>query len=135
MNEMMQVVDQIEEDVVEAMAYAGEEFVTEAREMNKSEGGFGDVTGNLRSSIGYFILKDGEVIDQGYTGNAEGKHAANKVLGLVKRNRGIQLVGVAGMEYATYVESKGFNVISRQGDAMLVDLEKYIKDIQYKFNK
>ena len=55
-------VGDVEEKMIMVMQYTGEQFVKDARQMKKSEGWFGDVTGNLRSSIGYFILKDGQII-------------------------------------------------------------------------
>lgn len=78
---------------------------------------FGNITWNLRSSIGYIILYNGEIIEdyfpvlQGGTEGAEtGKRWAEEV-GLMVKEDGVQLVIVAGMDYAVFVQSKGYDVI------------------------
>jgi hypothetical protein len=40
----------------------------------------------------------------------------------VVKPKGFQLIGVAGMNYASHVESKGYNVISYQADVCMVNL-------------
>lgn len=47
--------------IVKNMCYIGEAAVKKAREM----GDYNDITGNLRSSIGYVVLVDGEVRNGG----------------------------------------------------------------------
>lgn len=131
--EQMAIARQVEEDIIRSMHFAGETFVKDARLMTKAQGGFGDITGNLRSSIGYFILKDGEVIHENLTGTPEGKSTARTQLYLVEKRKGLQLVGMAGMNYASAVESRGLNVISFQADICLVDLDIYYKDIERKY--
>ena len=103
-------VDQIEQKTLEALQYQGEEFVNKARN-NQT---YTDRTGNLRSSIGYLILKDGGVIDQNFTGTDTGRQNASKVAKEVGTQfpRGYVLIGVAGMSYAAAVESKGYDVIT-----------------------
>lgn len=134
--EIRQFTGEVEDAIIEAMKYAGEDFVTSARNMAKSQGGFGDRTGNLRSSIGYAILKDGEVIFGDFKGKkAEGISAAKKTVEGVPKIKGFQLIGVAGMEYASVVESKGMNVISIQAETLLVDLKDYMNGIEKRFNK
>lgn len=71
-------------------------------------GDYLDQTGNLRNSIGYFIAKDGEIIKG--NGSAESKSFASSLIR--QYNSGFSLIVVAGMEYAIYVEAKGYNVIS-----------------------
>ncbi|MEI6865564.1 hypothetical protein [Flavicella sp.] len=94
--------------------YIGEQFVNNARELNT----YLDNTGNLRSSIGYIILNDGDIVDMnfkskgadGETGKLKGIEIAAKVASLYPS--GFVLIGVAGMEYARYVESMGLDVIT-----------------------
>ena len=88
----------------------------------KSYGNFTDRTGNLRSSIGYVLAKDGDIIDvggfesiSGPEGNngegiSEGKKYAEE-LGK-SSGSGYTLIIVAGMNYAEYVEAKGYNVLT-----------------------
>ncbi len=76
-----------------------------------------DWTDNLRSSIGYVIAIDGkivqmssfDVVKNGGKGATEGKEFA---LQLIKDYpQGIVLIVVAGMNYATYVSAKGYDVL------------------------
>lgn len=98
---------------IDALARIGEECVTEARE----NGDYLDQTGNLRSSIGYAIIKNGQVIvsssfesvRQGSVGQNQGRKLIQSLIPEFGRN--IVLVVVAGMNYAAYVETKR-NVIS-----------------------
>lgn len=133
--EMDQLAAEIDNDVFESLQQAGEDFVTGARNMKKSEGGFGDVTGALRSSIGYAIRRDGVIIHGDFKGNSTGVAAAKQAIEEVEKIEGLQLIGVAGMDYASAVESKGFNVITFQSELMLVDLTDYMKEIEKKYNK
>lgn len=48
-------------DLVERLCAIGEECVKTARE----NGSYNDITGNLRSSIGYVVLRDGKPVKQG----------------------------------------------------------------------
>jgi hypothetical protein len=75
-------------------------------------GDFLDYSSNLRNSISYFIIKDGRVVD-GDLGS-QGAALSNQIA--TERARGMRkgygLVVVAGQEYAEFVESQGFDVIS-----------------------
>ena len=86
----------------------------------------------LRSSIGYIIAKDGEVVKENFvesdkgtdktTGKYKGRRLAEEVS--LSHAGGYILVGVAGMEYATAVEAKGYEVISGAN----AQCEKYLRD-------
>ena len=95
-------------------------------------GSYKDQTGNLRSSIGYIIAKDGEVVTENFK---EGDKGTDKTTGKYKGRRlaeevslsytgGYVLVGVAGMEYAAAVEAKGYEVVSGAN----TQCEKYLRD-------
>lgn len=98
---------------IDALARIGEECITEARE----NGDYLDQTGNLRSSIGYAIIKNGRIVSSSSfdaVNNAkEGKGQSKKLISdlLPEFSQGIALIVVAGMNYAAYVETKR-NVIS-----------------------
>lgn len=89
----------------------GEEAVKIARE----KGSYHDITGNLRSSIGYIILNDGKIVKQGapetYAGSSgDGAKGAAEGQALLNRLKakfpwGIVLIICAGMEYAAFVEN------------------------------
>lgn len=136
--ELSQFAENIESYLLLTLKQVGLTFVRDARNMTKEKGGFDDDTGNLRSSIGYFILKDGVIVSENfkqYKQGFEGKIMAERILNDVRGKSGYQLVGVAGMDYASHVESKGFNVITVQGDMMLVNLDSYLKSLEKKYNK
>lgn len=102
--------DRVNWMIEELLKRTGEEFVKTAR----VSGNYYDHTGNLRSSIGYVIVKDGEIIGKDfklsvkdgtdkYTGKKEGEQLA---IGLIKSfPKGFILICVAGMKYAAYVEA------------------------------
>jgi hypothetical protein len=123
-NQFIQSRTQAYEDaVIKALQYQGEEFVNTAR--NKAPkslttrlpkgGRFNDRTGNLAASIGYIILKNGDIIDSFFPGEtSEGVSVGKKAAAEVgeKYPSGIVLIGVAGMSYAAAVETLGFDVIT-----------------------
>ena len=131
--EFWKVQEEIDNEIIRAMSYAGEKFVRDARNMTKSEGGFGDVTTNLRSSIWYFLLKDGEIIKKFGEGTSIGEQAALTELLFIESKPGFQIIGIAGMNYASWVETRGYNVITLQGDIFLVDLEQFYKILENRF--
>ena len=101
-------------------------------EVARRSGSYKDQTGNLRSSIGYIIAKDGEVVTENFK---EGDKGTDKTTGKYKGRRlaeevslsytgGYVLVGVAGMEYAAAVEAKGYEVVSGAN----TQCEKYLRD-------
>jgi len=88
---------------------AGEMFVKYARESGK----YIDHTGNLRSSIGYVVTDDGVWWQDNFewknvgTDGKEGYMKAKRLAtGLANTyNMGLVLIGVAGEDYAVYVEA------------------------------
>lgn len=103
-----------EEKIVRILRFLGEKCINEAREY----GSYQDRTGNLRSSIGYVVLKDGKSIEKGGfqltksggNGQKEGEAFINKVIS--QYSKGFVLVVVAGMKYASYVEARNYNVLT-----------------------
>lgn len=103
--------DQCERDIIELFQYVGEEVVNSARQ----HGSYKDRTGNLRSSIGYVIVIKGNIVAQSFPGKkTEGKSTAvdraKELAG--KHSTGVNLIVVAGMQYAAAVESKGRDVLT-----------------------
>lgn len=107
-----------EKALLNAFAYVGEACIKEARE----NGSYIDRTGNLRSSIGYVILRDGAIFKNGgfdtsSHNGTEGEPGASTGNAVIKQlikeyRKGFVLIVVAGMEYAAYVEAKNFNVLT-----------------------
>ncbi len=102
--------ESVHNDILRTLQFVGEEFVNNAR----LKGNYKDQTSNLRSSIGYIILLDGKVIQNNFSGNREGQSNGKKVAKEVSQKypEGYVLIGVAGMNYAAYVEAKNLDVIS-----------------------
>lgn len=96
--------------IIRVLTYVGEHAVNLARNGKT----YHDQTGNLRSSIGYIIGIEGRIKKENIEGTSEGvsraKELADKVLGESKE--GYVLIVFAGMNYASAVESKGYDVIS-----------------------
>lgn len=101
--------DRAEERIYRLLQHAGEEFVKIARK----KGNYQDRTGNLRSSIGYVIVKDGDILTENYElsekgselhpGMREAKRLVSELASVY--SDGWVLVGVAAMPYAVYVEA------------------------------
>lgn len=117
-----------EDKMLVLLQAGGEKFIKVARR----SGSYKDQTGNLRSSIGYVIAKDGEVLTENFTesdkgtdkttGKYKGRRLAEEVS--LSHTGGYVLVGVAGMEYAAAVEAKGYEVVSGAN----TQCEKYLRD-------
>jgi len=137
-NDVKEVFDTFVEDVdvqlIQLFAYVGEEFVNLARN-KKPPQSFTDRTGNLRSSIGYVVALDGEVKIGDFEGTGEGKARAKELVKevLSDSSTGIVLIGVAGMQYASYVESRGRDVISGsvpKASKILKELKEGLKEFE-----
>lgn len=107
---------EVERQIIESLCRVGEEAVKIAKLIPKEQG-FTDRTGNLRSSIGYVVVKDGkpvnvsfQAVKGGHAGVNEGQRLALKVGS--EYAEGYALVVVAGMNYAVHVESKGRDVLT-----------------------
>lgn len=135
-----------------ALRRAGEQFVNNARE-NRT---YKDQTGNLRSSIGYIILRDGVQLTEnfrsypsgGLAKSAERKANNKKKKAVGKKGKdvgaeiakkiaakypfGFVLIGVAGMDYAAAVEAKGYDVISNSSITAADDLKAAVTRIKNK---
>lgn len=106
-------IEKREKVVINVLNRVGMECVNEAR----NNGSYLDQTGNLRSSIGYAILKDGMIykksdftqVKQGGEGRKSGSQFIQEIASEFRS--GLVLIVVAGMEYAAYVETKR-NVLS-----------------------
>jgi hypothetical protein len=95
------------------LAYAGEHFINDARDC----GAYTDRTGNLRHSIGYSIIDNGEVIRGNVAPGASSEASEQVAISFEEildelPKDGLVLVCFAGMKYASAVESKGYDVIS-----------------------
>lgn len=112
--------------VVQSLQYLGEDFVNKARNVET----YKDRTSNLRASIGYIILAHGKVVHSDFQGAQDGKEKGAKVAGEVALNHpyGYVLIGVAGMDYAAYVEAGGRDVITGSAPTKEI-LQDILKDL------
>lgn len=107
---------EIDAQIVDMLHRIGQEAVAAAKNV-PSDIGFKDQTGNLRSSIGYIIFKDGVPLETFFNkvkNGTEGVKTGEKFAEEVGKGHkeGYLLVVVAGMNYAIYVESKGRDVLT-----------------------
>lgn len=117
-------VAKVDKSIIANLSYLGEECVNHAR----TAGDYNNVTGNLRNSIGYVIAKDGQIIKRNFKRSATVKNEKGKTTNGSKEGvkvgqtlaeelaskapKGFVLIVVAGMVYASKVESRGRNVLS-----------------------
>ena len=112
--------------IVNLLARTGEEFIKLARSIKT----YKDRTGNLKSSIGYVVLKEGRELfgkifpagvgtDQ-HSGVDEARKLFRELAAIY--NKGYVLICCAGMKYAAFVEAGGeknrrpYDVISNSAD-------------------
>ena len=117
-NDINGFIEDMQDHIFESRKAAGISFVDKARARTKSEGGFGNITWNLRASIACVVVKDHQIafrysppISNAPEGNQKGIAHAEEIALLVD-DGGMTLVVVAGMDYAAAVEGKDLDVIS-----------------------
>jgi TATA-box binding protein (TBP) (component of TFIID and TFIIIB) len=106
----------------------------------RSNKGYQNFTGNLESSIGYVILKDGRIIVQNFeaagtgTDRESGVRKAEAMAQQLKDDypSGYILLGFAAEEYALLVESQGKDVVTGAYTKAKADLKKAIATIKRK---
>ena len=107
---LMREAERVERLTIRALSKLGEQFVTKIRDRAGDKSWY-DQTGNLRSSVGYVIAHNKNIIQysafnqvkQGSEGVKTGKDLAEK---LAKRySNNYVLIVVAGMNYTEFVEA------------------------------
>lgn len=112
--------EEIENAMTQAFAYAGEYAVAGIRMGSMSK--WNDQTGNLRSSVGYSVVKRGHVViesefdtvKRGFDGSETGKRLIEQ-LAAEYSSYPYVLIIVAGMDYAVYVEAIDNKVVLAGG--------------------
>ena len=132
--------NEVEKKEIERLQKLGEKCVTHARNIlpPDADKGFNDITGNLRSSIGYVVFNNGVAVHTGYEQVLNGGEGAKKGEALARKvgekQKGVCLVVTAGMNYALCVEAKGRDVITsaeKMAERELPEeLEKLVKNIK-----
>lgn len=122
------------------MQRLGEMCLIEARN-NK---GYMMQTGALLSSTGYMIFVDGVALHSQFdaASGAESNAAQNGIKAgqtlaekVGKNTKGVALVVVAGMNYAAYVEAKGYNVLSSAEHLAQRELPRMLEKLIQTINK
>ncbi len=120
--------------LIRQLFVVGEKCVNDAR----LSGSYTDRTGNLRSSIGYGVIDNGNIVTvAGFTQVKDAKDGPKKgreyLDALLKENKvnGPTLIVVAGMNYAKYVADRGYNVL----DSAEMLAEKLVKELQMKLGQ
>ena len=130
-------------EIVRQLSIIGERCVNEARSLPSlsrdnpaakypHQPNYIDDSGNLRSSIGYVIIVDGEIqalsgfesIGGAKEGAESGKEYARSLV--ANYPTGYALIVVAGMNYAEYVAANGYDVL----DSAELIAEKMCKEIK-----
>lgn len=113
-NELNKVKQQAPAMIIQAIETACVEVVRKARLLNT----YKDQTHRLRSTIGYKIYQDGQEVASNFQSMGGEKGDEGVQIGIRKAAEaaagipGIVAVVVAGADYASYVEAKGFDVLT-----------------------
>lgn len=109
-DEVMLFQKRLEQATIFTLQYLGESLAKYAKDNHN----YTDRTGNLTNSIDYAVVKDKEIVyydatNQPGEGAEEALKLAMKIASSLPNK--FSLIIVAGMNYAAYVEAKGYNVI------------------------
>lgn len=121
--------------IADVLCNVGEQCIIEAR----NNGSYMDQTGNLRSSVGYAVLINGQVIQSdhvdkikdGDEGVSEGLMFLQKRIKQASK-KGVCLIVTAGMNYAEYVEAKGYVVLSSAEQKAPVLVKQLLTQLGFK---
>jgi len=111
---LMREIDKREKAIIKTFNYIGETCAKNAKEWHTYQ----DQTGNLTSSIGYVVVRNGNPVngsvfdmkEDGWEGKAAGERQLQKLI--ADFPNGIVLIVVAGMNYAAAVEARNLNVLT-----------------------
>lgn len=126
--------ERVEKATLFQLQYLGEQLVAYAREQHN----YTDRTGNLTNSIAYAVVKEGKIVTYGGENQpGEGADTALKVATEYAASvpNTFSLIVVAGMNYAAYVEAKGYNVILPAELKCRTDFPKVVAQLQEKASK
>ena len=126
--------DRLEKATVFMLQYMGEELAKYAKDQHNYQ----DQTGNLTNSIGYAVVKQGKIVTYGGEiqpgeGAEEGLKVAQQMA--AKLPNSFSLIIVAGMNYAAYVEAKGYDVILPAQLKAMSDFPQTIQRLKELANK
>lgn len=122
-----------EKAIIYNLSNVAEQCVNAARDANSYQ----DQTGNLRSSIGYILVKNGIIIMSDFKQTKDGKEGIEEgpkfAKSLIKEfPRGIALIVVAGMNYAACVAANGYDVLDSAQLIAEKEVPKMMKQLGFK---
>ncbi len=98
----------VEAATIVALQQLGEGLTAYAKDQHN----YTDRTGNLTNSIGYVVVHKGAILSTGgFGGEGVGPSLAIAMKMVNTVGNSFSLIIIAGMNYAAYVEAKGYNVI------------------------
>lgn len=115
------------DEIIDSLRQTGRRLVDKARAKTKDDGGFGNITWNLRASIGMCLVDEtGKIVEtyfppinKGAHGNKIGREMAEALAAAGREAQEIIMVFVAAEEYAVFVQAKGKDVIKHViGDSL-----------------
>lgn len=110
-----------EERIVAQLTEIGKKSVEIARNLPNQGKTYHNRTGKLRDSIGFAVLKNGNIVAEDFV-DPIGRSAVMNRAG--ESYDGFRLLIVAGAEYATDVHVRGYDVL----DSALINAEKQFQD-------
>lgn len=129
----------LERLIIDNLTMIGLNFVTRARDIQT----YRNITGNLRSSIGFIVMRNGATVTENFepapggtdkmTGISKGKNFANTIKSGF--TGGYTLIVVAGMQYAALVEARGKDVITGSSLEAKKELRAAIREIKGKMRQ
>lgn len=121
------------------LSKVGEDAIAEARR----NGSYNNITGNLRNSIGYAVVSDGSKVSGASNGSVSpisgnGTDKGDSESGYKSHvdaltndaENEMQLIVVAGMEYAPFVEHHGKNVLQSAKTMVEKTVPEEIEDLK-----
>jgi len=116
-------------EIINTLEYIGIRCVSDAI----ANRGYTDQTGNLKASIGYMVLNNGVTVSA--SEGSESSQSREFLNSLVaEHSRGIVLIVVAGMQYASYVEAIGRNVLASAELLAEREVPEMLKQLGFKLN-
>lgn len=124
-SELRECLDSFEGEFWDEVAEVGREAIADAKE----NGEYKNHTHNLRNAPGYAVVKDGEILEMEVPTDGNHPEARKETENFLiygdKPESGLILAD--GMPYASFVESKGFDVLSGAAIRAEIKLNKKMK--------
>jgi len=116
--EVEKAIRDIKLEAARELSKIGEMYIATSRE----KGNYQNRTGVLRNANSYRVYLDGKSISELVSENE-----TSEMFDKMKSNSGLQLIVGNGMEYASFVEGKGFDVSTSGFLKVMEEVQKLIK--------